>query len=311
MNISARKFLQPALLAALFALFVQFSPASHAAGDIGSLAVVKVWEGEGELPGSVTLYLKNGGQTVGSLTLSAADALPDGSWAGSFENVPLYDGKGNAIQYSVDEKPIPGWELSVTQLPQAETLVIKAWGRKVTPASEKSYSVDGANMLAANKGGSYYVWTRAALSDTQKSRLLSEVNTAGLSGFGKALDFRNTVFQSGLPAFFEDGASLRQDGQQVFVDFEDTSVWSLFHTGSIELGEARAAKLVNRTATVPPAPTPVPSPTATPFPSPSMQPTPLPSQPPKTGDIDIVAAAAAPILFLLAAGLAARKLKRG
>lgn len=315
MNIPARKFRIPALLIVFFAAFVLFSPAAQAVGETGSIGVVKLWEGEAELPENVRLYLKNGGQPVSTLTLSADNSLPDGSWSGSFENVPLYDAKGNVIQYSIGEEPIPGWELSLTQLPSAETLRVKNWGGKVTPASVESYSIGQANMLAANKGGSYYVWTREALSDGQKSRLISEINAARLQGFGRELSLRNTDFQSGLPAAFDGGINLRQDGQRVFVDFERTNVWSLFYPGSIELTGAREARLINRAAAVQPTPTPTPTPTpaATPTPTPvaTPSPTPSPTEPPVTGDTGISGVAVTLVLSLAAAGLILWKLKRG
>lgn len=333
MNIPVRIIRYSAFITALFALFAFFSPAAQAVGETSALGVVKLWEGEAELPESVRLYLKNGGQTVGILTLSADNALPDGSWSGSFENVPLYDAKGRVIQYSIDEEPIPGWELSVTQLPSAETLQVKSWGNKVTPASEKSYSVGQADMLVANKGGNYYVWTREALSEGQKSLLISQINAARLQGFGKELSLRNTDFQSGLPAAFEYGVSLRQDGQRTFVDFESPKVWSLFYTGSIELTRAQEARLVNRATAVQPtaapttAPTPTaaptspptatptaaptPPPTATPTPVPSVQPTPLPTEPPRTGDTGISGVAVTLVLSLAAAGFILWKLRRG
>ena len=307
----------PALL--IMAAFLFFCPTAHAAGENGTLDVIKEWSGEGELPQAVTLYLKNGGQTVSSITLSAADAQSDGSWAGRFENVPLYDGSGNVIQYSVAEKPIPGWEMTVEQLPQAETLRVKNWGQKVTPASEKSYSIGQTNMLAANKGGSYYVWTREALSEAQKSRLISEINAARLQGFGKELSLRNTQFQSGLPAYFEGGVSLRQEGGSTFVDFERTNVWSLFYSGSVELGREQPARLTNRAAAQPtptpvstptPTPDPTPAPTPAPTPTPTVQPTPSP-EPPRTGDTGIGGAATALALSLFAAGLIVWKLRRG
>lgn len=325
MNTPARKFLQAILLTALFAAFVLFSPVSQAEGERTSFGVVKTWEGESELPEAVTINLKSAGKTVSSITLSAADAQADGSWTGSFENVPLYDSYGNLIQYSVEEEAIPGWEPLVTQLPLPETLRIKSWGEKVTPASEKSYSIGQANMLAANKGGSYYVWTREALSDTQRSRLLSQINASSLSGFGKKLSLRNTQFQSGLPARFDSGVSLRQEGQRSFVDFENTSVWSLFYSGSIELSAAREARIVNRAIAVQPTPTATPAPTATPTvvpsptpspvptsaPTPSAQPTLPPAQPPKTGDTAITGTAVCLALSLYSAGFMVSKLKRG
>lgn len=338
MNIRTLNFLKAVLALLLLAVFSLLCPSALAAGESSSIELVKLWDGDAELPESVTIYLKNGGQTVAVLSLGSENAQPDGTWAGRFENVPLYDAQGRMIQYSVEEAPVPGWDSIITQLPSAESLQIKSWGEKVTPASVKTYSVGTANMLVANKGGSYYVWTLESLSLPQRLRLLSQINAADLSGFGKELSAENTEFQSGLPAYFEGGVSLRQDGQSTLVDFEDTNVWSLFHSGSIELREGRAARLINRAAEIQPtaSPSPAPTPSATPAvsPTPTTRPTPVatptpiitptptarptaipspspaPSEPPRTGDTGIGGAAAALVLSICAAGIILWSLRR-
>lgn len=325
MNSGASRFFHEVAVlcfsAALCLVLALLSPTALAQGETGSLTLVKSWEGEAELPEAVTLYLKSGGETVSALTLRPTDAQPDGSWQGSFENVPLYDAQGLAIQYSISEEPIEGWEMSLVQLPLAGTLRVKDFAEKVTPASESSYPIGSHNLLAANKGGSYYVWTRTELSESQKERLLDKINAAGLGGFGRDLGIGNTEFASGLPAYFEDGVSLRQDSGTVWVDFERTNVWSLFYAGELELTEAREGRIVNRATAVQPTASPAPTPTATPTPTPAPTPTSAPSptpspvitpapEAPKTGDTGLVGYVAALVFSLGAAGLILLKLKK-
>lgn len=303
-------------LYALFCMaFTLFSPSAAAAGETGSINVVKRWESEAELPEAVTLYLKNGGNTVAALTLKPSDAQPDGSWQGSFENVPLYDAQGLAIQYSISEEPVEGWELSIVQLPLAEILRVKGFSEKVTPASESSYPIASYNMLVANKGGSYYVWTRVELSERQKERLLDKINAAGLGGFGNELSLENTDFAAGVPASFEGGVTVRQEGAAVWVDFERTNVWSLFYAGELELTEAREALIVNRAAVVQPTASPSPAPTATPTPTPAPTPSPVPTpfpapEIPETGDTGLVSYVLGFGFSLAVAGLILLKLKK-
>ena len=316
MNMHTRNRARAGLILALTAVFSLLCPSALAAGERGTVDVVKQWRGDGQLPQTVTLYLKNGGSIVSSLSLSTADARSDGSWAGSFEDVPLYDAQGNAIQYSVDEEPIPGWELTVTQLPAAGTLRIDSWGQKVTPASESRYPIGKADLVAANKGSRYYVWTRDELSESERELLLREINSASLQGFGAELSFENTHFESGLPARFTAGVGIYRNGEEAYVSFERTNVWSLFYSGSIGRAGEREARLINSAAAVSPpptsTPTPTPAPDHTPAPSPTASPQPSlpPSQPPKTGDGGVSGAAAALALSLCAAGLLVWKLKK-
>ena len=73
-----------------FLLLVGSFPAQASQEDsAGEIPVVKRWEGEEALPERVTVKLLEKGSSIRTLTLTAADAQADGSWQGSFRNIPL------------------------------------------------------------------------------------------------------------------------------------------------------------------------------------------------------------------------------
>lgn len=268
-----------------FLLLVGSFPAQASQEDsAGEIPVVKRWEGEEALPERVTVKLLEKDSSIRTLTLTAADAQADGSWQGSFQNIPLYDSQGRPIDYTVAEEPLAGYASTVTQQPRAAALTVSSFGEKVTPASDSSYPIGSAKLVVANKGGNYYVWTLSSLGAAEKKQLLAGINAADLQGLGKALTESNTEFAAGLPASFSDGVRLRQSGQVTYIEFEKTNVWSLFYAGDYSLQEARAAVIVNRAEAA--APTETPSPTASPAPTASLAPTepPSPTAPPNTGD---------------------------
>ncbi len=275
-----------------------FSAMAVSAENAGEIPVVKRWEGEENLPDRVTVKLLADGSSIRALTLTEADAQADGSWQGSFQNVPLYDSQGRPIDYTVAEEPVEGYVSAVTQQPRAAALMVGDFGEKVTPASDESYSIGSAGLVVANKGGNYYVWTLSGLGAAEKKQLLAGINAANLQGLGKELTESNTEFAAGLPASFSDGVRLRQSGQVTYIEFEKTNVWSLFYAGDYSLQEAQAAVIVNRveaaaptetpSPTASPEPTASPAPTVTPAPTASPAPTmpPSPTAPPNTGDAD-------------------------
>lgn len=280
-----------------FLLLVGSFPAQASQEDsAGEIPVVKRWEGEEALPERVTVKLLEKGSSIRTLTLTAADAQADGSWQGSFQNIPLYDSQGRPIDYTVAEEPLAGYASTVTQQPRAAALTVGSFGEKVTPASDSSYPIGSAKLVVANKGGNYYVWTLSSLGAAEKKQLLAGINAADLQGLGKELTESNTEFAAGLPAGFSDGVRLRQSGQVTYIEFEKTNVWSLFYAGDYSLQEARAAVIVNRaeaaaptetpSPTASPAPTVTPAPTASPAPTVTPAPTepPSPPAPPNTGD---------------------------
>ena len=161
---------------------------------------------------------------------------------------------------------------------RAESVAASSWGNKVTPASQSSYSIGGSNLVAAKKGGSYYVWTDRALSAGQRARLLAAINSARLQGLGKGLSISNTEFASGLPASMANGAvGFRLDGGETYIDFGRTSAWSLFYAGTLEISDAQGAVIANvRRAEPTSEPTPTAEPTEEPTPTaePTEEPTP-------------------------------------
>ena len=276
MDITFKRIICAAALAA--ALLLVSAPAANAA-EYGEIGVAKTWDaGTGELPESVTVRLLSGGREVSRLTLTAADASVNGSWQGSFKNIPLYNDDGTPISYTVKELPVEGFSSEVVRQPRAESVAASSWGNKVTPASQSSYSIGSSNLVAAKKGGSYYVWTDRALSAGQQSRLLTAINSARLQGLGKALNTSNTEFASGLPASMANGAvSFRLDGGETYIDFDRTSAWSLFYAGTLEISDAQGAVIANvRRAEPTSEPTPTAEPTEEPTPTaePTEEPTP-------------------------------------
>ena len=180
MDITFKRIICAAALAA--ALLLVSAPAAHAA-EYGEVGVAKTWDaGSGELPESITVRLLSGGREVSRLTLTAADASVNGSWQGSFKNVPLYNDDGTPISYTVEELTVDGFSSEVVRQPRAESVAASSWSSKVTPASQSSYSIGSSNLIAAKKGDSYYIWTDRALSAGQQSRLLTAINNARLPG---------------------------------------------------------------------------------------------------------------------------------
>ena len=276
MDITFKRIICAAALAA--ALLLVSAPAANAA-EYGEIGVAKTWDVDsGELPESVTVRLLSGGREVSRLTLTAADASVNGSWQGSFKNVPLYNDDGTPISYTVEELPVDGFSSEVVRQPRAESVAASSWSSKVTPASQSSYSIGSSNLIAAKKGDSYYVWTDRALSAGQGARLLTAINNARLQGLGKGLSISNTEFASGLPASMANGAvSFRLDGGETYIDFGRTSAWSLFYAGTLEISDAQGAVIANvRRAEPTSEPTPTAEPTEEPTPTaaPSEEPTP-------------------------------------
>lgn len=118
-------------------------------------------------------------------------------------------------------------------------------GVKVTPASQSTYPV-GGNLVVANKGGSYYVWSAIGLSASQQALLCKAINDANMQGLGKDLTLTNTVFGSGLPCSFDGGAvELRASDTGTEIVFSTTSTWSLFYNGSLSVTAESGAAIKN------------------------------------------------------------------
>ncbi len=256
--------------AALVIVAALFVPACAYADDGDYITVRKVWQHgsvpESERAQSVTVSILADGAELTELTLTAEDAAEDGSWTGSIGPLPRYNEYGEVITYTVAEPAVEGYTSAVTRQPKLADVLAFNWGGKITPASTPSYALDKSNLVAANKGGSYYVWTRDTLTDAERARLIDAINAAGLQGFGKALAETNTEFQSGLPAQFSSGSvSLREEDGGAVIYFAEPRAWSLFYAGTLVKTEAQAAEITNTADTVPtPEPTDVPTPTPVP-----------------------------------------------
>ncbi len=222
--------------------------------DTIDIPVKKIWEHgsniEANYPASVTVKLMNGQIEAGSLTLTAADADSDGNWTGVFTEVPGFDANGAAINYTVAEVSVPGYTTTVTQQPaRGSVSSVSGWSQKYTPASNSQYDIGSANLIAANKGSNYYVWTLTALDAAQKQDILAKINAANLAGMGKTLTVKNTVFKSGLPAVFDEGSgnsvTIETVGGKNLIKFGTTASWSLFYTGAAVITPAKGAEIKN------------------------------------------------------------------
>jgi len=130
---------------------------------------------------------------------------------------------------------------------------------------------------------------------------------------GAELSFDNSHFESGLPArFSSSGVGIYKNGDEAYISFERTNVWSLFYAGSYDFVAAKAAVTLNSAKAPQPTPTVSPSPTPdiTPSPSPSAVPSPAPSDPPRTGDLDLERSAGFLIVSVLIAAVILFKLKK-
>lgn len=266
------------LLLAALPLAASAKPGPPQPGETLDIPVQKSWDhGENpqeKQPVQVVVRLLADGQDTGKqLTLTAQS-----NWAGVFEGLAKYGPAGAAIVYTVEEETIANYVASYSQ-PQGESLAVSQWGEKVTPASNDTYPISG-NLVVAKKGGSYDVWTAASLTPQQKEQLLLAVNAANLQGLGKELALANTNFNAGLPATFTgkkgETVTLQQSqegGTEIL--FSETSAWSLFYTGVVEITQARGAAITNTYQAPEPTPTctPEPTPTCTPDPTPTTKPT--------------------------------------
>ena len=211
--------------------------------DTISIPLTKQWSDAGnedKRPENITVNLLADGAVVTSITLNA-----NGNWSGKFENLPVKDGSGKEITYTVAEEAVTDYEAAYTQ-PTAESLSIESWGEKVTPAANPTYSLGSSNLVVANKGNKYYIWTMNVLSEAQRVKLCAAINDANLQGLGKDLTLNNTEFQSGIPASFENGAvSITEDEDGRKITFSTTNVWSLFYAGMLNITEATGASIIN------------------------------------------------------------------
>lgn len=229
----------------LVSLFSGLSASAYAApaNDMVTIPVQKTWE-HGDVPAemqpaALTVFLLQNGTRIVSRTLNA-----NNEWHGEFV-VPRTDGRGKAYVYTVEEEPVTGYTPAYTQPTMEQVSVSGLTGVKVTPASQSTYPV-GGNLVVANKGGNYYVWSAIGLSASQQALLCKAINDANMQGMGKDLTLTNTVFGSGLPCSFDGGAvELRASDTGTEIVFSTTSTWSLFYNGSLSVTAESGAAIKN------------------------------------------------------------------
>lgn len=206
------------------------------------ITIEKVWNDEGNAdkrPEQITVNLLKNGVNDGAVILTA-----NGGWKNTITK-PVNDDTGKPITYTVTEDPIKNYNATNIQQPKAGSLTVGDWGEKITPASNPSYNVSG-NIIVANKGNNYYVWTIKGLDNVQKLKLLAAIKDANLNGIGKGPSENNTEFRSGIPANFENGnVSISQTGDTTQITFKETNVWSLFYEGTLTIAEAQGAIITN------------------------------------------------------------------
>jgi pilin isopeptide linkage protein len=139
------------------------------------ITVNKVWKDEGHealRPESVSVNLYKNGDTenaVATLALSEAN-----SWAGSFANLPVRDGSGNKIVYSVGEAKVPdGYTATVAQSGENSYTITNTYDEArnvfVTPAVKKVLEGREGIALTANEFG--FTLTPVSAQDAAGSAL--------------------------------------------------------------------------------------------------------------------------------------------
>ena len=258
------------------------APAVTVRGDI---PVEKQWD-HGTLPVAqqpqrITAKLVQGSTVVQQITLTKGT---DGRWLGAFRDVPLF-ANGAVVSYTVTEEPLENYTMTAVQLPSPGTVSGTDWSDKITPASESTYPIGSAEVVVANQGGTYDVWSLHTLNAVQQQSLVEQINRANLQGLGATLKLGsggNTEFRFGLPAKFQDKkgntVELRAGQNGTEISFGKTSVWSLFYPGSMTVEEARGA-IIKNVYQAPATPTPNTPTPGTPTPNTPTPGTPTPGTP--------------------------------
>ncbi|MCI8444643.1 MAG: Cna B-type domain-containing protein [Clostridia bacterium] len=101
--------------------------------DKQAIKVSKIWDDynneNGKRPEEVTLYLTGNGQEY-SQTLTKEDASQENenNWEYTFEELPVYDTKGDRINYILDERPVNSEFYTKTGINQAQKTVTNQFG---------------------------------------------------------------------------------------------------------------------------------------------------------------------------------------
>lgn len=80
------------------------------------IKVTKKWVNDkaNERPESITVNLLKDGEPMENMSLKLD---PSNGWHGSFKDMPLTDGEGNVIKYTVSENKVPGYSSKITGTP--------------------------------------------------------------------------------------------------------------------------------------------------------------------------------------------------
>ena len=246
-----------------FVLYSEANVPGAAARSEFNIEVDKNWNDQGnedKRPASVEITLKANGQITEMLTLTAAN-----NWKGEFKNKPILGADGKAIRYTVQESEASDYTVRYVQPAASISL---QFGNKVTPAAQSNYFVNG-NVIVANKGNEYYIWTENALNQSQKLYLLNTINEANMDGLGKKLTLSNTSLKNGLPAYFSNNSiRIISSGNNKKIYFDNTNAWSLFYVGVLDIEDKASATITNTYSPSPtPSVTPEPTPSETPEPT--------------------------------------------
>lgn len=116
--------------------------------ELISIPVTKVWQGPAVEEVTFTLTREGDPGFSKTLTLTEANAQPDGTWKGTFEDLEKYDADRNTYKYTVTENEVPGYTTSqvgnvftntVEQVEDASLTVVKVW--EMLPGSDEPASV--------------------------------------------------------------------------------------------------------------------------------------------------------------------------
>ena len=179
-----KRRLPASILAVLMVLLVivaaQTALGAPAVTVRGDIPVEKQWD-HGTLPAAqqpqrITAKLMQGSTVVQQITLTKG---ADGRWLGAFQDVPLF-ANGAVVSYTVTEEPLENYTMTAIQLPSPGTVSTGTWSNKITPASESTYPIGSAEVVVANQGGTYDVWSLHTLNAVQQQSLVEQINRANL-----------------------------------------------------------------------------------------------------------------------------------
>ena len=187
------------VLLSIFMAVTMLTVRSNAAVNITTtIDVTKTWDDNNNedqtRPDHITVYLKNGNSTVQTITIRDNN----GEWKGQFTEVPVYDGDGKAITYTVEEAPIPDYEGTVAEgeLKYVFEYPTNIYTKDVdlSPVGAETVDVTGGNgSWKINQGvNSDYITASGFMFNDLK---LVNATFTEYDGSGKAVTGSDAVFQ--------------------------------------------------------------------------------------------------------------------